>query len=152
MQETEHEEPYLTIFLSSTHNQLGKEVDEFLEVKLGHEVIAIEASAQQTTTDIEVLERETGDCSFAVIVLTALSPRSRENLSHEIGYCQGTFGLENVLVLRQDGVEAFANLTGIMYEVFSGDNIKSTFPRIRAEIDAAIERFSSEEGDEDDED
>jgi predicted nucleotide-binding protein len=148
MQETENEELYVTIFLSSTNSTLGKEVDEYIEVKLGHEVITRKLEPRQTTTDIEVLERETGECAFAILVLTQSSGRSRENICHEIGYCQGTFGHENVLVLRQDGVEAFAGLNGIMYEVFAGDNIKSTFPRIRAEIDAALERFTSEEDDE----
>jgi predicted nucleotide-binding protein len=150
MQETEHEEPYLTIFLSGAHSPLGKEVDEFIETKLGHEVIALHTAPEPDAINIAELERETEECSFAVIILTQLMQRSREDLIHEIGYCQGTFGHQNVLVLRQDGVAAFANLSGVMYEVFSGDNIKTVFPRIRAEVTAAMERFSSE--DEDDED
>jgi predicted nucleotide-binding protein len=152
MEETTDDELYLAVFLSAAQSPLGKEVDEFIETKLGHEVIALNAAAENGPVNIADLEQETEECSFAVLLLTQSAGRSRENLIHEIGYCQGTFGYQNVLVLRQDGVEPFAGLSGIMYEVFSGDNIKTTFPRIRAEIDAAIERFASEDEDEDDED
>lgn len=149
MQENEHEEPYLTIYLSAAGPQ-QKEIDDYIETKLGHEVIAAAPTAPNAPVNIEQLEQDTEDCSFAVIVMGDATGSAREKLLHEIGYCQGSFGYENVLVLRHDTTPAFVNMTGIMYEVFSGDNIQSTFPRIRAEIDAAIARFvSDEEVDED---
>ena len=144
MQENEHEEPYLTIYLSAA-GSLQKEIDDYIETKLGHEVIAAAPTAPNATVNIERLEQDTEDCSFAVIVMGDATGNAREQQLHEIGYCQGSFGYENVLVLRKDSAPAFANMTGIMYEVFSGDNIQSTFPRIRAEIDAAIARFASDD-------
>lgn len=144
MQENEHEEPYLTIYLSAAGPQ-QKEIDDYIETKLGHEVIAAAPTAPNAPVNIERLEQDTEDCSFAVIVMGDATGNAREQQLHEIGYCQGSFGYENVLVLRRDTTPALANMTGIMYEVFSGDNIQSTFPRIRAEIDAAIARFASDD-------
>ncbi len=150
MEETTQDELYLTVFLSGAHSPWGKEIDEFIETKLGHEIISLKAAEQNAPVNIEALEQDTEDCSFAIILLTDASPAARERLIHEIGYCQGTFGYHNVLVLRHESVPEFTNLAGILYEVFSGDNIKAAFPRIRAEIDAAIERFSSEEEEDED--
>lgn len=149
MQENEHEEPYITIYLSAA-GPLQKEIDDYIKTKLGHEVIAAEQTPPNTPVSIEQLEQDTEDCSFAVIVMDAATGSAREKLLHEIGYCQGSFGYQNVMVLRKDSAPEFANMTGIMYEVYTGENIKSTFPRIRAEIDAAIARFvSDDEVDED---
>lgn len=145
MTENEHEEPYLTIFLSAVPGPLEKEIDDYIETKLGHEVLASEPTAPNAPVNIEQLELDTEDCSFAVIVMDDASGSAREKQLHEIGYCQGTFGYQNVLVLRKDSAPEFGNMTGVMYEIFSGDNIQSTFPRIRAEIDAAIARFASDD-------
>jgi hypothetical protein len=49
-----------------------------------------------------------------------------------------------VLVLKQKGVEAFTNIAGIVYEEFEGDNIKSTFERIRQELEDLEERIQEE--------
>lgn len=145
MQENEQEELYLSVYVSAEQAEIAKEIDEYIETKLGHEVIAAKRARANVPVNIEQLEQDTEDCSFAVIVMAGTTASSREQLLHEIGYCQGTFGCQNVLVLRPDNVPAFANMTGVMYEVFSGENIRAAFPRIRTEIDAAIERFLSDD-------
>ncbi|MFZ5629757.1 MAG: TIR domain-containing protein [Spirochaetota bacterium] len=144
MQENEHEEPYLTIYLSAM-SPAQNEIDDYIETKLGHEVIAAEPAAPNTPVSIGKLEQLTEDCSYAIIVMQGATGGTREKQLHEIAYCQGTFGYQNVLVLREAAAPEFLNLTGVMYETFTGENIKATFPRIRAEIVAALERFMSEE-------
>lgn len=153
MNENEAEEYFLTIFLSHGKSPLWQEVANYIEQKLAHEVVELTDAVNQGRTVIQKLEQDTEECAFAIIVLTsdddakAGSPRSREKISHEIGYCQGTFGRENVLVLKQDGVEEFSDLAGIVYVPFVGNDIKSAFSRIQTEIEAAIDRFEDDDDD-----
>ncbi len=153
MNENEVEEYYLTVFLSYGSGNAWQEVAGYIEEKLAHEVVPFQRAAAGERADIKQLEQQTEECAFAIIVVTAedAQPRSREMLLHCIGYCQGTFGRENVLVLRQDGVDEFADLGGVVYVPFASDNVKASFTRIQTEIEAAIDRFEDDE-EEDDED
>ena len=152
MDENETEEFYLSIFLSHGKSPLWQEVANYIEQKLAHEIIEYKEGAAPGRAGIQMLEKVTDDCAFAIIVLTKEdgAERSREKVIHEIGYCQGTFGRENVLVLKQDIVEEFADLAGIVYVPFSGNDIKSTFSRLQTEIEAAIDRFEDEDEEIDD--
>ncbi len=151
MNENEAEEYFLTIFLSHGKSPLWQEVANYIEQKLAHEVVEFTEGVNQGRTVIQKLEQDTEECAFGIIVLTADdetgsgSPRSKEKILHEIGYCQGTFGRENLLVLKQDGVEEFADLAGVIYVPFTGNEIKSTFSRLQTEIEAAIDRFEDED-------
>lgn len=156
MNENEAEEYYLSIFLSHGKNALWQQVAEYIEQKLAHEVVEYTEAISQGRVAIQKLEQQTEECAFAIIVLTtdddmtAGSERPREKIIHEIGYCQGTFGRENVLVLKQNGVEEFSDLAGIVYIPFAGNDIKSTFSRLQTEIEAAIDRFEDDEDEPDD--
>ena len=154
----ENEELYLTVFISHGRSLLWKDVERFIEKKLGHDVVVLKDQVNRGRTIIEKLEEEVGECDYAVIIMTAEDEqldsqvRARQNVVHEIGFCQGMFGRENVLVLKQAGVEEFTNISGIVYEEFVGDNIASTFERIRDEIDDAIKRFEDEEDESEEDD
>lgn len=112
----------------------------FIEKELSIGTISLQERPNKGRTVIEKLEEETKECNFSIIVMTAEDEqkdgevRARQNVIHEIGFCQGVFGRENVLVLKQKGAEGFTNISGIVYEEFIGDNIKSTFEKIRQEI------------------
>ena len=73
--------------------------------------------------------------SHAVVVLTA--DDDREKTLHAIGYFQGLYGPNNVLVLREAAVEEFSSVTGVIYETFEGRNIAHTFPAVAEEIEAS---------------
>ena len=143
------------IFISHGRSPLWNEVERFVRTQLEIDVVILKDQVNRGRTVIEKLEEETDECHYAIIVMTAEdeqadgSVRARQNVVHEIGFFQGKFGRENVLVLRQESVEEFSNIAGIVYEPFIGNNIQSTFERIRSEIDDALERFL-EEDDEDD--
>ncbi|AFM14235.1 TIR domain-containing protein [Turneriella parva] len=144
------------IFVSHGRSSLWQEVERFVRTQLEIDVVILKDQVNRGRTIIEKLDEETDECHYAIIVMTAEdeqadgSIRARQNVVHEIGYFQGKFGRENVLVLRQEPVEEFSNIAGIVYEPFVGNNIQSTFERIRSEIEDALERFL-EEDDEDDE-
>ncbi|AFM14199.1 TIR domain-containing protein [Turneriella parva] len=146
------------VFVSHGRSPLWNEVERFVRTQLEIDVVILKDQVNRGRTVIEKLEEETDECHYAIIVMTAEDEqadgtiRARQNVVHEIGFFQGKFGRENVLVLRQDSVEEFSNIAGIVYEPFSGNNIQSTFERIRSEIDDALERFLEEDEDEDEED
>jgi predicted nucleotide-binding protein len=140
----------LLIFLSHGRSDLWKDVERFINKKLEYDTVVLKEQTSRGRTIIEKLEQETEDCDYAIIIMTAEDEqkdgevRARQNVIHEIGFCQGALGRENVLVLKQKGVEAFTNIAGIVYEEFEGDNIKSTFERIRQELEDLEERIQEE--------
>ncbi|HWY11717.1 MAG TPA: nucleotide-binding protein [Bacteroidia bacterium] len=146
-------EEEITIFISHGRSHLWNNVARYIENKLGINTVILHERPNKGRTVIEKLEEETEDCDFAIIVMTAEdtqadgSLRTRENVVHEIGFCQGSFGRENVLVLKQKGIAPFTNLSGIVYEEFEGENIKSTFPKIQQEIEELLEDLEEEEDD-----
>ena len=144
-------EEEITIFISHGGSHLWKDVARFIEKELDCDTVVLQERPNKGRTVIEKLEEETEDCDFAIIVMTAEdeqhdgSLRARQNVIHEIGFCQGVFGRDRVLVLKQKGVEGFANISGIVYEEFIGDNVKSTFHKVRQEIEVLEEELGEEE-------
>ena len=146
----ETDEFYLEIFLSHDKHPLWQEVADFLELKMQHQVAALQDMPDDGRTNLALLDDITDECSFAVVIALANDSRSRENLIHEIGFYQGKFGCENVLVLRQEGAADFPSISGIVSQEFKGNDIKTTFDRIKKEIETAIIRFESDEDEDDD--
>ena len=109
MNANEAEEYYLSIFLSHGKSPLWQEVANYIEQKLAHEVVEFTDALNQGRTAIQKLEQDTEECAFAIIVLTADdeqasgSPRSREKVIHEIGYCQGIENYSRILEGREAG-------------------------------------------------
>lgn len=140
-------EEEIIIFISHGGSHLYKDVDKYIYKNLGIETVILHERPNKGRTVIEKLEDEIENCDFAIIVLTAEdeqadgSIRGRQNVIHEIGFCQGYLGRDRVLVLKQKGVEPFTNISGIVYEEFIGDNIKSTFTKIQQEIEELEEEL-----------
>jgi|GEM_PF-1904188 len=136
----QREKQEIKVFLSHGGSHLWKDVARFITKEFGFGTISLQEQKNAGRTIIEKLEQETKDCDFAIIVMTAEdeqsdgNKRARQNVIHEIGFCQGVFGRRNVLVLKQAGVEGFTNISGLVYEEFTENNIKSTFEKIRQEL------------------
>lgn len=144
-----------TVFLSHGRNLIWKEVKRYIERELEINVITLISEINRGRSVLEKLEEETEVCHFAVIIMTAEDEqangqlRARQNVVHELGFCQGKFGRNNVLVLRQDELEEFSNMFGIIYESFRGGEIKTTFRRIKKELHDGLERFLQPDDDDD---
>lgn len=142
----------ITIFISHGGSHLWKDVARYIEKEFSINTLVLQERPNKGRTVIEKLEDETEDCDFAIIVMTAEDEqkdgglRARQNVIHEIGFCQGAFGRNKVLVLKQKGLESFSNISGIVYEEFVADNIKSTFSKIQQEIEE-LEKELEEEDD-----
>lgn len=153
--ENHEDDNEFVVFISHGRSAAWKDVARFIEKELDLPTVVLKEEVNRGRTIIEKLDEETENCSFAIIIMTAEDEqqdgklRARQNVVHEIGFCQGKFGRENVLVLRQENVEEFTNISGIVYEPFKLDNIETTFPRIIKEIRAAIDEKSEDDYEED---
>jgi predicted nucleotide-binding protein len=62
--------------------------------------------------------------------------RARENVVHEIGYFQGKFGLANVCLLHEEGVNVPSNIHGLVYIPFPPGMLSAAFGALTREIRA----------------
>ena len=153
--EGDPEEYYINVFISHGRSPLWKEVESFIKTDLGHETIMIKDQPHREALDIYRLDEETDDCDFALVIVTAddepaeAKSEARQNIIHEIGFLQGKFGPDNVLVLKQAGLDDYTRATGIEYAEFKNEDIQTLFDRIQNELEDALDRFM--EGDMDDE-
>ena len=150
--ESQQDMPPFRVFISHGRSPLAREVAAFIEKDLDIETVSLKDPALGEVTELESLDEATEEACFAVVILTAAeelngshgAAAARENAIHEIGFLQGLYGPKNVLVLRQEGVEEFAHISGIQYEAFEGSNVKATFERLEEELDAAREEYEHE--------
>ena len=95
-------------------------------------------------TVLQKLEDEAGKCSVAVIVMTGDDiteegeVRARENVMHEIGYFQGRYGLKNVALLHEHGVNIPSNIQGLVYIQFPKDTAEASLGALTREIKVLI--------------
>jgi len=129
------------IFLSHGHNELVTlKIKSFLIDTLKKNVVIFEEKAKNGLTIIENLENIISGCGKAIILLTKEDEqknggvRARQNVIHELGYCQSRFGRQNVLFLVEDDVEYPSNITGMLHKNFSVANIDGTYEFIRQNI------------------
>lgn len=47
------------------------------------------------------------------------SLRARENVAHEIGFCQGALGIDRTIVVMEEGISEPSNITGLTQIRFS---------------------------------
>lgn len=116
------------IFIVHGHNDTLKlDVARTIE-KLDLEPIILHEQVNNGKTIIEKFERF-ADVSFAIILLTAddlgnskniekLNKRARQNVIFELGYFIGKLGRENVMTLKEEGVETPNDISGVVYTSF----------------------------------
>ena len=91
-------------------------------------------------TIVEKLEAASEKCNKAIILLTKDDEmadgrmRGRQNVIHEIGFFQGKYGRRNVVLLCEEGVESFSNISGIVYIKFNRDHFSEVFEPLRNEL------------------
>ena len=132
------------IFLSHGHNELLKlKLKDFLQSRLGRRTIILSEQPNLGLTVVEKLERVSQSCSFAVVLMTKDDElaegglRARQNVVHEIGFFQGRYGRNNVVLLAERDVEVFSNISGIVRIDFEADHFADVFEPLRSEIEAA---------------
>jgi ActR/RegA family two-component response regulator len=131
------------IFISHGHNELLKlKLKDFVEHRLKRRPVILAEQPSAGMTVVEKLERTSNECSSAIILMSADDmlrdggARARQNVVHELGFFQGKYGRDKVILLVEDGVELFSNISGIVYIRFDSMNFHAAFESLRLEIES----------------
>ena len=131
-----------SIFISHGHAELLKlQLKDFVREKLGKKAVILSEQPNNGMTIVEKLEAVSEKCNKAIILLTKDdemadgSMRGRQNVIHEIGFFQGKYGRRNVILLQEEGVESFTNISGIVYIQFNRDHFPEVFEPLRNELE-----------------
>jgi len=128
------------IFLSHGRSEEWRQVQAYIEKDLEHTTLELAQEANLGRTILQKLYEEAKKCSVAVLIMTGddLTDegeiRARENVLHEIGYFQGFYGLNNVILLHENDVNIPSNIHGLVYIPFPKDTISATFGALHREL------------------
>jgi len=128
------------IFISHGRSEQWRQLQSYIEKDLEHNTLELAQEANLGRTILQKLYEESGKCSIAIIVMTGDDItengeiRARENVMHEIGFFQGLYGLNNVVLLHESGVNIPSNIHGLVYVPFPKDTIEATFGALHREL------------------
>ena len=128
------------VFISHGKPPDWREVQAFIEKDLSISTLELAQEPNRGRTVLQKLDEESDRCNYAVVVMTGDdtiedgTPRARENVMHEIGYFQGTFGLENVCLLHEEGVNIPSNIHGLVYIPFPRGLVRAVFGALGREL------------------
>jgi predicted nucleotide-binding protein len=128
------------IFISHGTLPDWREVQDFIERDLSIQTVELAQEPNRGRTVLQKLEEESDRCSYAVVVMTGDDRvengalRARENVMHEIGYFQGKFGLANVCLLYEEGVNIPSNIHGLVYIPFPRGMVSAAFGALGREL------------------
>jgi predicted nucleotide-binding protein len=130
------------IFITHGRANDWRELQSFIERDVGIKTLELAQQPNLGRTVLEKLSVESSKCTSAVIVMTGDDTdasgivRARENVLHEIGYCQAKFGLSAVCLLHEEGTNIPSNIHGLVYIPFTKDVINMTFGPLLRELKA----------------
>ena len=133
------------IFISHGHSiTLKLQLKDFLAARMKLDALILADQPNRGLTIVEKLERISERCCFAIIFMTRDdeqadgTKRARQNVIHEIGFFQGKYGRQNVVLLAERGLDLFTNISGIVRIEFETEHFAEVFEPLRAEVDAAL--------------
>lgn len=130
------------VFISHGRAADWREIQPYIEKDLGLDTLELAQQANLGRTILEKLRVEADKCDSAVIVMTGDDTdaggqaRARENVIHEIGYFQGRFGFERVILLHEDEVSIPSNIHGVVYLPFPRGMVRACFGDLVRELKA----------------
>lgn len=130
------------VFVTHGRSQDWRAVQAFIEKDIKLPTIELAQEANLGRTIIEKLMDSAGKCNSAVIVMTGDDvanqdeSRVRENVMHEIGFFQGHYGRNFVILLHEEGVNLPTNLAGVAYVPFPKGNVEAGFHVMERELKA----------------
>lgn len=130
------------VFITHGRSNDWRTVQPFIEKDVGLSTVELAQEPNMGRTIIEKLIDNAARCDCAVIVMTGddvtkeNEARVRENVMHEIGFFQGRYGRNFVVLLHEDGVNIPTNLAGVAYIPFPKDHIEAGFHVLQRELNA----------------
>lgn len=134
------------VFISHGRSNDWRAVQPFIERDVDILTIELAQEPNLGRTIIEKFIDNADRCDSAVIVMTGddvskeNETRVRENVMHEIGFFQGRYGRNAVILLHEEGVNIPNNLAGVAYIPFPKGSIESGFHVLQRELNAIYKR------------
>lgn len=128
------------VFISHGRSSDWRKVQPYIEKDLKISTLELAQEVNGGLTLIEKLEMNAERCDCAVIIMTGEDflpnneSRVRENVMHEIGYFQGKFGRNFVILLHEEGVNIPTNLSGVAYAPFPKGYIEAGYQVLSREL------------------
>lgn len=125
------------VFIAHGRSQLYLGVYRYLRDELGLIAEAFETEDHTSQQITEILDQYLGRATAAVIVMTGEDRtiddklHARQNVVHEAGLFQAKLGFDRVALLKEQGVEKFTNIDGLVYIPFDPDDVTSCFYKLR---------------------
>jgi predicted nucleotide-binding protein len=113
---------------------------DFLNNKLRRDTIILSELPKKGYTIVEQLENASKFCNCAIILMTRddemrdSGMRARQNVVHEIGFFQGKYGRENVMLVTETGLDLFSNISGILRIEFDPAHFEEVFEALRTDL------------------
>jgi len=130
------------VFISHGRSNDWRAVQAFLEKDVHLMTMELAQEVNLGRTIIEKLLDTAELCDSAVIVMTrddtanGAEARVRENVMHEIGLFQGSYGRSRVILLHEDGVNIPTNLAGVVYVPYPQGSVEASFHVLQRELGA----------------
>lgn len=136
----EEKEKEHRVFISHGRSNEWHKIQNYLEKDLSIPTLELAQEPNLGRTVLQKLNEEAAKCTVAVIVMTGEDlteegeVRARENVMHEIGYFQGRYGLKNVVLLHEQGVNIPSNIHGLVYIGFPKDTAEASLGALTREM------------------
>lgn len=139
----ENKERPKRVFISHGRSKEWYKVQAYIEKDINLATLELAQEPILGRTVLQKLNDEASRCGYAVIVMTGDDMvgeeiRARENVMHEIGFFQGKYGLQNVTLLHEEGVNIPSNIHGLVYIPFPKDTVEATFGALSRELKAQL--------------
>lgn len=134
--------PSPTIFIGHGRSPQWRDLRDHLKDKHGYEVKAYETGSRAGSSVQEVLGELLDESSFAILVMTGEDQlndgkvRARQNVIYELGLFHGRLGFCKGIMVKEDAVEEFSNISGVQQIRYTTGSIRETF----GDVVAALKR------------
>lgn len=132
------------VFISHGRSLEWGKIQNYLEKDLAIPTLELAQEPNLGRTVLQKLYDEAQKCSVAVIVMTGDDMtdegelRARENVMHEIGFFQGLYGLQQVVLLHEQAVNIPSNIHGLVYIGFPKDTAEAALGALTREMKVLI--------------
>jgi predicted nucleotide-binding protein len=140
--------PTLKIFIAHGADPQWKYINAMLTKADGFEVEAFESSDRSGRHTLRVVDQMIRSSDVALVVMTGEdqmpdgSLRARENVVHELGYCQGALGIDQTIILLEDGVSEPSNIAGLTQIRFRKNAVIDAEDKILLALNLRKQRLS----------
>ena len=129
------------IFIGHGRSAVWRELNDFLNRRLGLHCVEFDRDESAGTWVVGHIHELLRSSAFAFIIMTGedevdgLEVRARENVIHELGLCQGHFGLRKAIPLVEEGCSKPTNMDGLKVINFPKGDLLSRSEKIRGVLE-----------------